>query len=320
MRADGLPSVALYPQALVKHDSLYNTFGKLITNSTYCAGENIDGNFSYHIYAPNTIEPIVVNQEGPSNSFWIGYFHTHFGHFLTSTLQRLWSLKASQNKFNYYTCANFNNINDTDHIYEFIFIILDSLGIRYQNLVNVRDFSILRNITVAEPIFVENSHAYSDWAIFMRSIRQCLIGKHSPHPQNRPIFISRSHIKTGTRQYQGEDLLCECLEKFGIDICYPEELPFLDQLRLWNNYNIFLGFSGSSFLNSIFFQGKKIIIINHDNYIFGTQRMIDLESENKAIYLDAHAYLKKGTSDPNLYEIVNPHKLAIDLIRIIQKM
>lgn len=318
IRAYGSPSVTLHPQVLVKHDSLYNTFGGLIAHSTYCTGEGTDGHFYYHVYAPDIIDPVPHSATGPSGSFWIGYFHTHFGHFLTSTLQRLWYLKATDRHFEYFTCVNYDEVSGRNDA--FISKIFDILKIDEGKILNVRDLSSLHDIVVAEPVFVENSHAYPAWAGFMRSIGHCLTGKRVSRPKMNPLYLSRDRVRSATRRYLGEDILCEALERMGVDICHPEELQFQDQINLWSEYDIVIGFSGSAFINSIFFEGKHIIILNHDDYIFGTQRMIDSEARNRSLYLNAHAYLQK-TSDPHeTYEITEPDRLAIDLVRIVRTL
>lgn len=313
----GEPSFSHYNNSILLHDSLYTLGGVLVENSTYCAGENLQGAFHYHVYAPRTVFLDHPPTEGPADCFWLGYFHDHFGHFLTSTLQRLWYLRHHKQRYAGYIAPNYQSFHDEGG---FIVKILDSLKIDRSQILSLPENSLLKNIDVAEPSFIENSHCYDVWSHFMRDIGQRILGKYSGTEHHRPVFLSRHRAASTTRRYDGEDALGAVLEKLGIELCYPESLTIEEQLKLWASHSTFIGFSGSAFMNAAFFQGKTIIVLNHDGYIFGTQRMIDESCHHKALYLDVDFFLKREEIDPNRYVITDPEGLAAKIVKAVRSL
>ncbi|WP_438381104.1 glycosyltransferase family 61 protein [Asaia sp. BMEF1] len=311
----GRPSASHHDFAILRHDSLYTQSGVLIENSTYCAGENVEGAFNYHVYAPRMIAPDVATEEGPSDCFWLGYFHDHFGHFLTSTLQRLWHLPAHKRHYAGYIAPHCGGRDDENG---FIAGIFDSLKIERRAILQVPENTILRSIVIAEPAFVENSHCYRIWGSFMRDLGRSILGTRRKPPEKRPIFLSRSQTRSATRCYEGEETLSQLLSNFGIETCHPESLSLKEQLTLWDSHSVFIGFSGSAFMNAAFFDNKTIIILNHDGYIFGTQRMIDAIAHNKALYLEVDLFLAKECSVSHRYRITEPEALTAEIIRAVR--
>ncbi len=106
------PSAACHEVVILRHNSAYTPSGILIENSTYCSGENEAGVFNYHVYAPRIIPLDFLPNEGPTDCFWLGYFHDHFGHFLTSTLQRLWYLSFHKRRYAGYIAPNYNGLGE----------------------------------------------------------------------------------------------------------------------------------------------------------------------------------------------------------------
>ncbi|WP_025886221.1 hypothetical protein [Asaia prunellae] len=69
------------------------------------------------------------------------------------------------------------------------------------------------------------------------------------------------------------------------------------------------------------FSKKKIVIIlNHDDYIFGTQRMIDDVAGNRAVYLNVASFLTMECETTHRYQISNPQDLAAKIIRVVRHL
>ncbi|GBQ90234.1 glycosyltransferase family 61 protein [Asaia krungthepensis] len=316
-----VPFMTRHDAALLRHNSLYTPGGVLLTESTYSAGVNVEGVFDYQVYAPMFIAAdmpgTAPEMDMPGESFWIGYFHTHFGHFLTSTLQRLWALDRLGQRPQWYIAPTYAG---TQRAGGFIDVIMSSLGIDRDKILSPPENTMIRQVTVAESGFVENAHCYTLWGHFMREIGQRLLGDHRQQPSTRPVFLSRSDAHDATRSYEGEALLCSLLEEIGVEICHPQNLSIRDQLALWESHTVFIGFSGSAFLNAAFFRDKSVLILNHDGYIFGTQRMIDELCGNKALYLDVSPFLNRDESNPHRYRITDHGSLTHTIIATLRTM
>jgi len=306
------PSSTVHESAILRHNSLYTMAGILIAPSTYCAGETIAGAFNFHVFAPSIIaleSPAREIPEFPEGArcFWLGYFHDHFGHFLTSTLQRLWRLRHHRHRPDWYIAPNYRPMDDEN---SFINVFLDNMGIDRTRIIAPPENTLLHQVEIPEPAFVENAHCHALWAPFMRDLGRRILGRSRLPPKGNPVFLSRSHAGATTRRYEGEDILCALLSPIGVEICQPETLSVKDQLALWESHTVFIGFSGSAFMNAAFFENKTVIILNHDTYIFGTQRMIDAVCHHHALYLDVSAFLRADDVEPNHYRITDPAGLA----------
>lgn len=315
------PFLAHHDAALLRHNSLYTPAGVLITDSTYCSGVNVQGSFELQIHAPQIIAIETERDQCERGEvfhdcFWIGYFHDHFGHFLTSTLARLWALDAHGLRAQWYIAPTYTQSRDHDG---FILPILNSLGIDHSRIVAPPENTLIRGVRIAEPAFVENAHCYREWGRFMQAIGQSFLNRHQRHSASRPVFLARSKASATTRRYDGEHELSVLLASLGIEIVHPQELPFAEQLDLWASHSIFVGFSGSAFMNAAFFQGKTVIILNHDGYIFGTQRMIDTIGGHHAVYLDVSAFLSVTDSEHHHYLIREPARLAVEIVQACRR-
>ncbi|MBS1089821.1 glycosyltransferase 61 family protein [Gluconobacter wancherniae] len=310
---EGGPTSCIYDKSFLFHNSLYDSNNKLIQVSSYTAGENLKGIFNHHIYAPETAKSKEISGVVIEDSFWMGYFHTHYGHFLLSTLQRLWNLGPHKNLI---ISPNFDK--SSVNKFDYIKIILESLEINPEKIISPSSGCELKNITVSQPFFVENYFCYSMWGDFMRHISQKIINNFCKNPSEIPVYISRSKIKSGTRIFNGEIYLSEILKKFGIETFYLEEMSFMEQLNFWNKHNIFIGFSGSSFITSSFFENKKLIIINHDDYVFGSQLMVDKLSRNKSIYINIENFLSVDKEYDNNFTIFDYNTIVSKIMYSIR--
>lgn len=311
-----MPAIAHYDAAILRHNSLYTPGGVLITDSTYCAGMNVQGTFEYKIHAPTVITPEVPESTADQTNtltdcFWIGYFHDHFGHFLVSTLARLWALQFLDHRPRYYVAPTYKGIYRED---SFINVILISLGIEHARIVSPAENTFIRQVAIAEPAFVENAHVYANWGVFMREIARRLLGPDTRPLSTRPVFLSRTNAQGATRSYEGEAELCRQLEEIGVEICHPQTLSIIEQLAMWDSHSVFIGFSGSAFLNAAFFRNKTVLILNHDGYIFGTQRMVDALCDNRALYLDVSPFLESDAAIADRYRITDTGGLVHTLI------
>ncbi|GEB03229.1 glycosyltransferase family 61 protein [Gluconobacter roseus] len=311
----GKPESRTYNKSFLFHNSLYDSNVKLIKSSSYAVGETLDGVFNSRIYAPET--PILnsFSNEIIDNSFWLGYFHAHYGHFLLSTLQRLW--KIDQKK-DFIIAPSFDEslINNLDYIG----IILDALEIDVNKIISPSSGCELRNITVNQSSFVENYFCYPMWGDFMRGISKKIISDNCGSLSETPVYISRSRMKSGTRFFEGEECVSETLKKFGIETVYVEEMSFKEQLDFWNRNKIFIGFSGSSFITSSFFGNKKLIILHHDDYVFGSQLMVDVSSNNKTAYINVENFISRNLEKENVFKIINCEAIISDIINSIRIM
>jgi hypothetical protein len=84
---------------------------------------------------------------------------------------------------------------------------------------------------------------------------------------NRRIFISRKNASNS--RIINEDVILELFKKYDFEIVFPEELSFLEQVKLFTESKIIAGATGAAFTNIVYCKpSAKIICIIPKEYTF----------------------------------------------------
>jgi capsular polysaccharide biosynthesis protein len=84
--------------------------------------------------------------------------------------------------------------------------------------------------------------------------------------QNRRIYIARG--VGGTRRILNEPELLSVLKQHAIETVYPETLPFLDQVKLFNSASLVIAAHGSGLTNLVFCRpGSVVVELFSPNYV-----------------------------------------------------
>ncbi len=118
-----------------------------------------------------------------------------------------------------------------------------------------------RLIVPSLPGLIGNAPA---WAC--QYVRSRFLPKAAPGPRRRRLFLSRA--KAGTRRLTNEDELLAMLERHGFERVFPEDLPLIEQVRLFAEAEIVVGAHGSGLINLLFCApGTAVIEIFSPNYM-----------------------------------------------------
>ncbi|WP_211497221.1 hypothetical protein, partial [Gluconobacter cerinus] len=69
---------------------------------------------------------------------------------------------------------------------------------------------------------------------------------------------------------------------------------------------------------SAFFEGKNLIILNHDDYVFGSQLMIDKVSKNNSIYINIDNFISRNYPQNRSYSIINYNAIISQIMHAIR--
>lgn len=196
--------------------------------------------------------------------YLIGLFSENYYHFLLDIIPRLYYLKQ---------CEEYKNIP----------LVLDKdTYIKYKNIIEVfnedkhpivcvggntaymvKKLVISSQCTwydkfVKEEYYKDIGHVYDNFAL--KYIRELALSKIEKDDERKRIFISRRNLSDERKRLINESEIETIFRKFGfISVC-PEELNFLEQVRLFGQTEIFAGATGAAFTNILFLPENATVI------------------------------------------------------------
>jgi capsular polysaccharide biosynthesis protein len=222
------------------HECLYDAAGHRIRESCLLRGPTLNE------VARRTVERIEVPgflEIQQAGMIFGGWLPTHWGHFLTEGIARLWFVRHHEDLAGLpllFTSA----INDIAQIRDFFNAArIPAAAITHFTKPTLIErihmpSATFRNRGTAHPVHLDLPHAVA------RRLRT------EAHPRwsafTQPVYLSRTRLQ-GEREFRGEDVLEQHLASHGFRIVYPEQLSFADQVRLVNEHSIFAGCWGSAF-------------------------------------------------------------------------
>ena len=259
----------------------------------------------------------------PGRYFWIGPFHLHFGHFTVSTLARLWALAELDSRELTFLYVG-GGLPDDLFKLDFVRDTFGALGIAAAQLRRVEGPLFIPGITVAEPSLVENYGASPAYVAMLHRIRSALHpGLPSGASTDRPVYVSKERVAHGVRGIANESEVTAILAREGVEIAFPETLPFRDQVAFWCRHGAFAGFAGSAFHLAGFGSGKRMCTVSHDHLASCNQVLIDQFAGNQHLYVHAGPGLVSlGASGQftDVVSIVDPGRFALDTLTLLDRM
>lgn len=118
----------------------------------------------------------------------------------------------------------------------------------------------------------------------------------------RRIFISRKNSKN--RRLINENKVIEISKKYNFEIVYPEEMTFIEQVKLFSQTEYIIGSTGAAFTNIIFCpQNVKIMSIIPKKYMFYGYSTIAKIINLECLFLNAEVIKKKQATSMELYKM-----------------
>jgi hypothetical protein len=215
--------------------------------------------------------------------YYGGPILNHFGHFICSSLARLWwlaGLPIGDRKVLFHGGSSLNAEMATDYVSQ----CFEALGLNPGNASVVETPTLVRRLHVPSPAFVEQSYG-------CRVLREtCLaIGERHWSGDDQhghgPVYISKSAMTAGIRRLEQEHIIEEILSKAGISIVHPETMGFGEQIKLFSQQRTIIGLSGSAFHTSIFAPAQSSLLCLAPIPVSGNQIILDKLSGVQVQYL-----------------------------------
>jgi len=304
-----------YPSYNVDHDayfwpeyrSAYGHDGRLIETSVLVRGPE---GFRRPFDAPSSISPSFLQTNIPvvDNAIYAGYIFSHYGHFLTESLARLWPLLLKESMLEagidfpvkLLFCqgtkmplceANSSLLRELQNILDCQVILID-------------DPTYVRHLLVPEQAMVHNWKLYNVFASLTAELGRAIVRTGNPSMPNGMgsyVYLSRSKLDPILRNILNEHELEWELRNEGFTIVHPETLTLADQVCILNAADVVVGSIGSAFHTMLLSEvcGKTIIYLTMPGEVNRNYVNIDTVSGVKSHYVHClhpfNASLKRST-------------------------
>ncbi|MGW9820658.1 cephalosporin hydroxylase [Methylorubrum extorquens] len=251
---------------------------------------------------------------------YFGPIIPHYGHFLVTTLARLWFvLREVKN--------GRKLLVHSDHRPEDYFAnpymgpLLRAAGLSVENFTSPAGVTRYRNILVPSPAFVEQLCAFRSYVEPMHAIGQVIIGDRIPARTERFAYLSKSKLPKGSvAKIMSEDILEKILSSSNFDVIYPESLSLEEQISVFYKYKAVVGFVGSAFHSHIFCDNpSEIYGLSLESFINSNLVLLDRLNGVKGAYLDSTQHLIAVQEEGYLItkQIKDPGLMAREILSAI---
>jgi len=244
---DGDPEYKIYDTAYYfpQYKCLFDKKGRRIDESCVRRGVPLEivGNIPKKIDIPTFIINNIVN------CLYLGSISQTFGHFLTEGLSRVWFLfnhpELSEDRYLVYH-PKFNHADPPPLISETFKHIPHS-----DSLIAFNQPIRLHDVIVPNPSFSNRSQGYAAHKIIFEHITETRINTEAIISK-KACYLSRARLSKDRRKTINESQIEKLMIGNGVDVIHPQELPFQDQLKMINRYQIAIGCIGAAFHSILF--------------------------------------------------------------------
>ena len=244
--------------------------------------------------------------------FYVGNIMNHYGHFVCSSMSRLWAL------------PRFLNIPLVGHAMgdptawfswsqTNITALFGSAGVEKKDFAAFDRPTRIRELVIAGPSFVELNYAHLIHSTSANRWGDKLVLSEDISSEIEAVYLSKEKISMQSGIIN-EAVLVEYFREAGVKIAYPETMSLPEQVALFQRAKRIIGQSSSAFHTSIFSASRPnqvfVILNHHKDFISDNHALIDAVNKNRSYYV----YLEMDESKSSLY-VKDPRasaKLIID--------
>ena len=235
---------------------------------------------------------------------FVGNVYNQFGHFLLEHMNRAYAFLDKRYQNMKYVLINNKSV---DPVPEYMFLLLELLGIRHENIIILENTTRFRNVYVPEQGF--NLPVYSSKE-FGETFDKIAKNVKNPKIIYDKIYVSRTKLKS--RKTYGEEKIQKIFERNGFHVIYPETLPLTKQIALVKNCKMLAGCAGTALHLALFMKPGGTVIqikrnkLNKDNA--AAQYLINETKKLNSVFVDASVETVKTDHFSNTPQIIGVNK------------
>lgn len=276
------------------YDALYDADGRridiskrvLVPDDMAAAAATRDRvELSYGRYCPPRVDIPAIYDVIDRPVLFVGQSWSHYGHFLTDVMSRLWALPS--------VAADVP------------LLFLDRVGIKFGGkpyssaVVEALDIkkrlfrcavpTRLRKIFLPEPAIQHAYRIYHDLAAPHVKVSQNIRRGGVSGFRDQLVYLSRTGLTDGLRKSAQEAEVESRAEAIGFKILRPETLTMRDQIDIFNDARVIAGMTGSAFHTVLFCEASISPVLVQLSWGKVNQRylMIDQIKNTQSIYVRA---------------------------------
>jgi len=249
--------------------------------------------------------------------FYVGNLINHYGHFICSSMSRLWALNRVE--IGAVPLIGHSLGSPIDWFsWPFARTLFGAAGVVQEDFADFRRPVRIRQLVVAYPSFVELNLAHTIHAQAAHLWGDRLVKTQDLSNVIDVIYISKSRFGANPAGLSNEAELAAALERRGVPIVYPENMSIPEQVALFRRSKRILGQVGSAFHTEIFSEPMRdqvFIKIVPSPHVYSTNHaLIDLANINLSYYLyfDGETHEREG-AQPG-FRIADPETVARALL------
>jgi capsular polysaccharide biosynthesis protein len=254
--------------------------------------------------------------------FYFGNFMYHYGHFITSSMSRVWAL--SECDLASVPLLGHAEGGPTDWFtWPYVPPLLGAAGLQCQDFARFETPVRLRELIVAHPSIVERNLVHNVFGTTMSKIGDRLTKARNPLPYRDTIYISKSRYTSNPSGISNENAIVEHLERYGIPIVYPETLSLPEQIQLFRSTRCIMGQCGSAFHTAIFSRLTEfqllINIVDKPMSYSSNHHLYDAVNGSRSIYVYFPGeWHPRENANPGL-RILDPQQAAENLLELARR-
>lgn len=273
--------------SLISYDSdahwgVYESNGTNISLAAYRRGPYQD-----RVGQSQWIEPIANTriEENGLTYIYIGPQIMHHGHFLLTSLARIWPLlKLSDRNIR----LVYHGDQDIETICRHIPIAdatLKAFQLTSEHFLRPMEPTTFQRLYIPAPSFEETNSAYRVHSDLGAAVGQHLKIGHTSRVFTNPVMFSKTKLASGVGRFTNEDEITDYLSRKGVDIIYPEQLSLAEQVDVFETAPAIISYAGSALHTSLLASKPATIIgLNLGNTMGSSQILIDALKRNDSTY------------------------------------
>jgi capsular polysaccharide biosynthesis protein len=296
---------------------IYDRDGFLLRQAAVMWGPDL------HLIGQSPSRPALRPKATADTFVYGGVIFEHFGHFILSSLSRLWPFADPFLRASLEGCPIlFHAPSAPGHWFRLGHVaeLLGGLELPESRFARFEEPTLIRRLIVPGPSLVEMSHAHPQFARMTQSIGARLDRSPDLGP---PVWLSRTELPVGTQGWGNEAALQEVLLRFGVEIVHPERRSLAECVRMFAGRPVMAGTVASAFHAALFCAAPApMVMLSPSPEVNPSFGMVDAVAGQSARYFyveSDHLGIDMSRRLWSMFMLRNPAGTAMDLLAVLRR-